>query len=66
MGGVSRQSSTACARMGFVQTTQGAPREGAALLQGIVWCGYCGAKMGVNSYSVRDKRSPSYICNHAY
>ena len=50
----------------FRSTTQGAVREGAALLQGLVWCGYCGAKMGVNSYSVRDRRRPSYICCHAY
>lgn len=46
--------------------TQGAPREGKALLQGIVWCGLCGAKMGVNSYSVGENRRPSYICNHSY
>ena len=50
----------------FRSDTRGAPREGGALLQGIVWCGYCGAKMGVNSHSVREKRSPSYICHHAY
>jgi len=50
----------------YLSTTQGAAREGAALLQGLVWCGYCGAKMGVNSYSVRDHRRPSYICSHAY
>lgn len=50
----------------FRSTTQGAVREGAALLQGFVWCGHCGAKMGVNSYSVRDHRRPSYICDHAY
>ena len=50
----------------FLSTTQGAVREGAALLQGLVWCGYCGAKMGINSYSVRDHRRPSYICCHAY
>jgi DNA invertase Pin-like site-specific DNA recombinase len=54
------------AQNGYRPTTSGAPREGAALLQGIVWCGRCGAKMGVNSYSVRERRRPSYICNHAY
>ena len=47
-------------------TTQGAAREGGALLQGLVWCGYCGAKMGVNSYSAADHRRPSYNCSHAY
>jgi DNA invertase Pin-like site-specific DNA recombinase len=51
---------------GFRATTQGAPREGAALLQGLVWCGCCGARMGVNTYSVREGRRPSYICNHSY
>jgi len=50
----------------FRAGTRGAPRAGAALLQGLVWCGYCGAKMGVNSYSVRDRRCPSYLCQHAY
>ena len=50
----------------FRSTTRGAPREGTALLQGIVWCGRCGAKMQVNSYSAREKRKPSYICLHAY
>ena len=45
---------------------RGAPREGAALLQGLVWCGHCGAKMGVNSYSVRERRKPSYICDRNY
>ena len=51
---------------GFGATTPGAPREGAALLQGLVWCGRCGARMGVNTYSVRERRKPSYICNHQY
>ena len=46
--------------------TQGAPREGAALLQGLVRCGRCGAKMQVNTYSVRERRKPSYICCRDY
>ncbi len=46
----------------FRSKTKGAPREGSALLQGIVWCGRCGSKMGVNSYSVKEQRKPSYIC----
>ena len=51
---------------GFGALTPGAPRAGAALLQGLVWCGRCGARMGVNTYSVRERRQPSYICNHHY
>jgi DNA invertase Pin-like site-specific DNA recombinase len=51
---------------GYRPATQGAAREGAALLQGLVWCGCCGAKMGVNSHSMREQRRPSYICSHAY
>lgn len=51
---------------GFRSTTPGAPRTGAALLQGLVWCGRCGAKMGVNSYAARERRRPSYLCQHAY
>lgn len=50
----------------FRSKTRGAPREGAALLQGIVWCGGCGAKMGVNSHSAKEKRRPSYLCYHDY
>ena len=50
----------------YLSTTPGAAREGAALLQGLVWCGYCGAKMGVNSHAAREHRHPSYICHHAY
>lgn len=51
---------------GFRPMTRGAPREGTALLQGLVWCGRCGAKMGVNTYSVREHRKPSYLCNRDY
>jgi len=50
----------------FRSTTRGAPREGRALLQGIVWCGRCGAKMSVNSYSAKEQRRPAYICQRAY
>jgi DNA invertase Pin-like site-specific DNA recombinase len=50
----------------FRGVTRGAPREGHALLQGIVWCGRCGSKMHVNSYSARDVRRPGYLCTAAY
>lgn len=38
------------------------PRQGPALLQGIVLCGICGGRMGVR-YHDRDKRLvPDYVC----
>ena len=39
--------------------TRGIPREGAALLHGVVYCGQCGHKM-----VVQYKSSPRYICNY--
>jgi DNA invertase Pin-like site-specific DNA recombinase len=39
--------------------TRGAPRQGAALLQGIAFCGECGHKM-FSQY----KRGTRYVCNH--
>jgi DNA invertase Pin-like site-specific DNA recombinase len=44
----------------------GVPREGRALLQGIVYCGVCGRKMSVQDRAVKENRSPSYICGRAY
>lgn len=46
--------------------TRGAPRKGAALLQGIVFCGRCGARMTVLHYSSKEPRSPGYGCFHDY
>ena len=46
--------------------SRGAPRKGKALLQGIVFCGHCGAKMHVYHYSTKEKRSPGYLCVYAY
>lgn len=43
-------------------TSQGAPREGAALLQGLVFCQQCGARMRVR-YS---NRVPYYSCDYAH
>jgi DNA invertase Pin-like site-specific DNA recombinase len=40
--------------------TRGAPRDGAAALQGIVWCGQCGNKM-----AVQYKGGNRYVCNSA-
>jgi hypothetical protein len=45
-----------------VPTSQGAPREGAALLQGLVWCQQCGARMRVR-YS---NRAAYYECDYAH
>jgi DNA invertase Pin-like site-specific DNA recombinase len=44
----------------------GATREGAALLQGIVYCGVCGRKMSIQNRASAEKRSPSYICQRGY
>src|SRR4029079_13930322 len=41
--------------------TRGVPRGGAALLQGIVWCGQCGHKM-----AVQYRGSNRYICNYLH
>ncbi|HEX2083945.1 MAG TPA: recombinase family protein, partial [Xanthomonadaceae bacterium] len=38
---------------------RGIPRDGAALLHGITWCGECGHKM-----MVRYKGGSQYVCNH--
>lgn len=46
--------------------SQGAPRKGKALLQGIVYCGRCGAKMTVYHYSSKEKRAPGYGCVYNY
>jgi DNA invertase Pin-like site-specific DNA recombinase len=39
--------------------SRGVPRDGAALLHGIVWCGECGHKM-----TVRYEGGSQYVCNH--
>jgi DNA invertase Pin-like site-specific DNA recombinase len=41
--------------------SRGVAREGAALLQGIVYCGTCGRKMGVQNRAAQEKRSPPPI-----
>ena len=43
---------------------RGAVREGAALLQGIVLCGWCGRRMSVRY--VQGGRAPVYECNQAH
>ena len=45
----------------------GAAREGTALLQGLVYCGFCGRRMGTQHGGLKtDKRSPAYICGQGY
>jgi DNA invertase Pin-like site-specific DNA recombinase len=45
---------------------RGAPRRGRALLQGVVRCGRCGARMSVFTYATKEKRAPGYGCVKAY
>jgi DNA invertase Pin-like site-specific DNA recombinase len=48
------------------QEAAGSPRKGRALLQGLVYCGRCGERMSVFTYSTKEKRAPGYGCVHAY
>jgi len=41
---------------------RGPPREGPALLQGLVLCGRCGMRMTVRYHSRRGQLLPGYIC----
>jgi DNA invertase Pin-like site-specific DNA recombinase len=50
----------------FRHGSRGAPRNGRALLQGIVQCGRCGERMAVFTYSTKEKRAPGYGCVAAY
>jgi DNA invertase Pin-like site-specific DNA recombinase len=42
---------------------RGAPREGPALLQGLIYCGVCGARMAVRYHSRKHRLVPDYLCN---
>jgi hypothetical protein len=50
----------------FRPGTRGAPRKGTALLQGIAWCGRCGARMRLSHYATKEQRAPSYGCLAGY
>lgn len=41
---------------------QSPPREGPALLQGLIICGRCGARMTVRYHIRRGRRVPDYVC----
>jgi DNA invertase Pin-like site-specific DNA recombinase len=41
---------------------QGSAREGPALLQGLVYCGVCGARMAVRYHSRGGRLVPDYVC----
>ena len=41
----------------------GPPREGPALLQGIIICGRCGLRMTVRYHHRRDQQIPTYMCH---
>jgi len=43
----------------------GPPREGPALLQGIVMCGRCGQRMTVRYHALRGRQQPDYVCQRA-
>lgn len=38
------------------------PREGPALLQGLVLCGFCGERMTIRYHSRKGKQVPDYVC----
>ena len=40
----------------------GPAREGPALLQGLVYCGKCGARMAVRYHSRKNRLLPEYVC----
>ena len=48
------------------EETRGVAREGEALLQGMVYCGICGRKMGVQHRAASEKRSSAYLCQSGY
>ena len=44
---------------------RGAPREGPALLQGLAFCGRCGARMGTRYHHRGNRLVPGYICHQS-
>src|SRR5258706_13293048 len=55
-----------CARTGSGTVVGVWLEKRAALLQGIVWCGDCGRKMGGQHHATKEKRSATYICQQGH
>jgi DNA invertase Pin-like site-specific DNA recombinase len=54
-----------CAAAHGADRTAGPPREGPALLQGIIICGRCGRRMTVRYHRAHDGAElPTYVCQH--
>jgi DNA invertase Pin-like site-specific DNA recombinase len=54
-----------CAAAHGADRTTGPPREGPALLQGIIICGRCGRRMTVRYHRAHDGAElPTYVCQH--
>lgn len=51
-----------CAQARGTERRQSPPREGSALLQGLVLCGRCGGRMTVRYHTRRRQSVPSYVC----
>lgn len=45
-----------------IERKKSPPREGPALLQGIVLCGRCGNRMTVRYHRIKDRLIPDYVC----
>jgi DNA invertase Pin-like site-specific DNA recombinase len=48
-----------------LEREKGPPREGPALVQGLVLCATCGERMTVRYHNVRDRRIPDYVCQRS-
>jgi len=46
-------------------TRTGPPREGPALLQGLVICGRCGRRMSLRYHERKGRNTPDYVCQRA-
>lgn len=53
-----------CAQAHGADRRASPPREGPALLQGLVLCGVCGRRMTVRYHVRGGRQSPDYICEH--